>query len=58
MKDEKKKVIAVSRAQYRGVALYELPGGVGIFLGVLFLPFLRLQDATNYIDTWYELKKN
>lgn len=61
MKPEKK-IMAISRAQYRGVSLYEFPNGVGVFLGSSYLRlpmiFAKLQDATNYIDEWYDLKKN
>ena len=55
----KKHIFALSKASYRGISLYELKGnGVGIFLGVLFHTFGKLEDATKYIDQWYEAKKN
>lgn len=54
-----KHIFALSKGSYRGISLYELKEtGVGIFLGLLFHKFGKLQEATAYIDQWYEMKKN
>jgi hypothetical protein len=55
-----KKIIGLSKASYRGVSLYELPNStkVGCFLGYTLYKFETLQAATDYIDQWYDLKKN
>lgn len=64
--DEKKKnsnskwIMIVSGAQYRGVSLCEVSGsaGVGLFLGMNYYVFQKLEEATAFIDHWYDLKKN
>lgn len=57
--NRKKTVFALSRGSYRGISLYELMGnGVGLFLGILFHKFGKLEEATAYIDQWYEAKRN
>ena len=54
----KKKIIALSHATYRGVIVYEVPGGFGFFLGVWYHRQSTLTAATSFIDSWYDLKKN
>lgn len=66
MMDEKKKnsngkrIMIISSAQYRGVSLCEVSGsaGVGLFLGMDLYVFDKLEEATAFIDHWYDLKKN
>lgn len=56
--NRKKKIVALSKAEYRGIFIYEIPLGFGIFLGVEFILKNTLQAATDYIDQWFDLKKN
>jgi len=56
--DKKKKIFATSKGTYRGVLIYEVPTGFGFFLGVWFHKFPALQEATAYIDHWFDLRKN
>lgn len=66
MMDEKikrsnsKQIMAVSSADYRGIALYEVAGSadVKLFLGVEEFTFKTLEEATACIDHWYDEKKN
>jgi len=60
MNSNSKRIMAVSSANYRGVPLYEVSGsaGVGLFLGVIYYVFQKLEEATAFIDHWYDLKKN
>ncbi len=47
-------VVAISRAQYRGVLLWETAaGGISIFLGEKRYDFLTLDEATAFIDACY-----
>ena len=58
MKAEKK-ILALSKAQYRGVALYETVDiRVAFFLGATLYSAPTLEKATACIDEWYDLKKN
>lgn len=59
-KSNKKRIMAISSASYRGIPLYELSTGpgVGLYLGLYFYAFDDLEQATKHIDAWYDLKKN
>jgi hypothetical protein len=58
MKTEKK-IIALSKANYRGIALYEtLDTRVAFFLGITLYSAPTLEKATACIDEWYDTKKN
>ena len=48
-----KQIIALSKAQYRGVTIYEVPGGVSFFLGEQVTKD-SLKDATDYIDDHFK----
>lgn len=58
MSKPEKKIVALSKAKYRGVFIYELPLGFGLFLGVDFFLKSTLEAATDYIDQWFDVKKN
>ena len=59
MKDERKKILALSKAQYRGISLYEtLDIRVAFFLGAQLYSAPTLEKATACIDEWYALKTN
>ncbi len=55
---KKKSILGLSRGMYRGVIIYEVPGGFGFFLGVWFNRQPTLTAATSFIDEWYDMKKN
>lgn len=62
---EQKKILAISTASYRGVPLYEVNDPfsdlkVAVFLGAErhCHAFEKIEQATAYIDQWYDLKKN
>ena len=58
MKAEKK-IIALSKANYRGIALYEtLDIRVAFFLGAQLYSAPTLEKATACIDEWFKLKQN
>jgi len=55
----KKKIFALSNGRYRGVELYETADRrIGFCLGILCYSAITLEQATTYIDGWYDLKKN
>lgn len=54
----KKKIVTLCKAEYRGIFIYEMPLGFGIFLGVDFILRSTLKAVTDYIDQWLEMKKN
>jgi len=53
-----KRVMALSRAQYRGFAVIETTQGFGVFLGTWFFMLSTLQMATDLIDQWLQAKRN
>ena len=55
---KKKHIMALSRARYKGVILYETPLGVVFFLGMEFHARLKLADATAFIDSWIKQRSN
>ena len=56
--DKKKKILALSKANYRSVTIFELEDGFAFFIGLLFCKYHTLPEVTSYIDTWFDLKKN
>ena len=54
--DERKNktIMALSRAQYRNVTIFELQSGYSFILGDWDFVKLTLQEATDYIDQWLE----
>jgi hypothetical protein len=59
MNDERKKIMALSKANYRGISLYEtLDIRVAFFLGAQLYSAPTLEKATACIDEWLELKQN
>lgn len=58
MADQKKKILAVSKAYYRGYAILETPGGFVVQLGPLWYSSKSLPALTKQIDEWLDLKKN
>lgn len=53
-----KKIMALSKASYRSVTIFELEDGFAFFLGLLFCKYRTLPEATSHIDTWFDLKQN
>ncbi len=54
-----KKVVAVSRGQYRGVQIIELANGLLSFcLGTLTYTGKTLVAVTKFIDDYFSLKQN
>lgn len=53
-----KRVLVVCRGTYRGVQILESEGKFIIYLGVGRYEFIRLSDATKFVDEWIDLKKN
>lgn len=46
-------ILAVSRAEYRGVLIWETREGCSIFLGSKQYDFIALEEATAFIDAVY-----
>lgn len=62
---KQKKILAISTASYRGIPLYEVDDPltnlkVAVFLGIdsPCHAFEKIENATAFIDLWYDLKKN
>jgi len=54
-----KKVVAVSRGQYRGIQIIELANGLLSFcLGTLTYTGKTLVAVTKFIDDYFSLKQN
>ena len=54
----KKRVLVVCRGTYRGVQILESEGKFIIYIGTERYEFLKLPDATSFVDEWINLKKN
>lgn len=46
-------LLAVSKAQYRGVLIWETHAGCSIFIGGKQYDFLSLEEATAFIDACF-----
>jgi hypothetical protein len=54
----RKQIMAVSKGNYRGVAIYETPQGFAVALGLLVYVSNALSSITGFIDAWFDLRKN
>ena len=53
-----KKLLAVSHATYRSITIFELEDGFSFFLGLMYCKYHTLQEATDRIDIWLNLRIN
>lgn len=57
-KKNKKSVLVVCRATYRGIQILESAGVFILYIGVDRHEFTELPLATGFIDEWHKLKEN
>lgn len=56
MADKKKRVIAKSKALYRGFLILEVANGFVVFVGIRKYEFTSLGEATAFVDAWWMKK--
>lgn len=56
MAEKKKKVIARSKAFYRGFLILEVANGFVLFVGIVKHDFITFTEATAFVDAWHMSK--